>query len=293
MANASTFFKDLATSAGVSPETNEALKALIANDALAGIEIDTVLAGVIKTNLMNVEAAKNNPALSKHFKYVHLNGVDGVLGSVASDLLSDAEIEALKSEPETIKKLQKLKEAFLATYEKKGTKKDKDAAEQEREKLMTELADLKASIPTIEKAAQDKYNTILSDRDMDALLLKYEYGVDLPKDVIVRTGKSLITDKIKSLGYALKYNPEEPIDKFSLHTADGLKAYTKDNQPVTLVSLSDQVLAENKLLKVSGGSSTQTQTHTNTSTMQTGVPNSKLEAIYAEMDQQVNTLQKQ
>ncbi len=261
MASLQAFMHKLGKAAGLSPETNEAFKTILANEALASIEVDTTMENVIMTNLMNVESAKNNPTLAAHFKATALNGIDRLLEDTSSEFeLSDEQINAIKTADKTQTRILALKQALKDTYEKKGAKnKDKEAIEAERLQLNNKIAELTQKVADTETNLRNQFNQELHDRDYRSMLSGYDYATN---EVLDRDSAQMIADnKVKKYlsekGWNVKYDPKSE-EKFKVVLSDGLDAY-EQNQPVKFKALVDKVVADNKLIRVSNANQQQNQ----------------------------------
>lgn len=252
MANVKEFISKLAKAAGMNPETNEALKTLVENEALAKIEVDSTVDNFICNTLMNEDAAKNNAKLADHFRAVMLNGIDKKLIDFSKDLeLPDEVIAEITGIDKTVGKIDALKGKLRDLFEKKGTsKQSKEQFEIERKALNDRIAELTAEIPKIREEGKKQLSSHLKERDLTQLLQSYTYGLDIPKEAIIATAKTLLQNELSANKWQLDYNIDNTQNPFRLLTDANLEAY-KDNQPVTLKSLVDKVLSDNKLLKVS------------------------------------------
>lgn len=253
MATLKDTIEKLAKAAGLDPQTNESLKNALSHEALSAIELDTAIHNLLLNNLMNEEAARNNPKLLNHFKGTLLKGIDAKLIDTLKDLdFPEEVISEIETVERTTAKIDALKSKIRETYEKKGSsKKTQEEFEKERKVLNDKIAELTAQLPEIEKREKGKYSSLLKERDLNAMLYSYEYAVDLPKEVVAETAKTLLSKKLAENKWNLEYSLENNTNPFRLVNESNLEVY-KDNQPVSLKAFVDEVLSANKLLKVSG-----------------------------------------
>ena len=251
---------------------------------------------------MTLDAAKNNPSLSEFFYDKHkataLNGVDAKLITALRDLgFDDATIDEVKKQDKTTAKIDALKDKLLDTFEKKGTsKKDNAAIEEERKQLNAKIKELEASIVTEVEKANSTFKSKLQTRDYDSFLNTYEYATN---EMIDRDSAKMLADtKLKKYlaekGFTLQYNPDDASNMFKVVTITGLDAF-EGNTPVTFKGLADKVIADNKLIKVSG-TNEKPQSHNPNNPQPIiieGKSRNDFSAMAAEMDSQASQLKTQ
>lgn len=94
-------------------------------------------------------------------------------------------------------------------------------------------------------------------------------------------------------GFMLQYNPDDAANMFKVVTTTGLDAF-EGNTPVTFKSLTDKVIADNKLLKVSGTPPNQPPLpNNNNQVIIDGKRGNDFSAMAAEMDSQASQLKTQ
>lgn len=262
MANLKEVLSKLMAAAGLDATANEEVKKVIDADGLEKVEVDTAISNILLNNLMNEEAAKNNPKLLSHFRATLLNGVDAKVKTIMEELeLPEDVIAEVTAKEKTTQKLDVMREVVRKHFEKKGAvKKTQEEWENERSKLNNEIAQLKDQIPAIRKEEQSKTANLLKERDLNQMLYSYEYALDIPKDAIVTTAKALLNTTLSANKWQLEYNVEDSTNPFRLLNEQNLEAY-QDNKPVSLKSVIEKVLADNKFLKVAAPAG-QTQTST-------------------------------
>lgn len=278
MANLDELIVSLAKGAGIDPETNEALKTIRSNEALAKIEVDTTLKNVLLNNLMNMDSAKNNPSLLEHFKgkigdeylATKLNGIDALIEKMSDEFeLSDESKGKVKTADRTNKKLTALRDELRNEYEKKGTSsKDKETLLSEIQKLNAAILQEKTNSTELVKAKENELLGKMQAKDYNLILESYNYATD---NMDRETAKIVADTKLNKLlaekGWVKQYSPDSA-DLFKVVTITGTDAFDQ-NQPVQFKKLLDSVITDGKLLRVSGGGGDTTQTTTQR-TMTTG-----------------------
>lgn len=301
MANLDELIVSLAKGAGIDPETNEALKTIRSNEALAKIEVDTTLKNVLLNNLMNMDSAKNNPSLLEHFKgkigdeylATKLNGIDALIEKMSDEFeLSDESKGKVKTADRTNKKLTALRDELRNEYEKKGTSsKDKETLLSEIQKLNAAILQEKTNSTELVKAKENELLGKMQAKDYNLILESYNYATD---NMDRETAKIVADTKLNKLlaekGWVKQYSPDSA-DLFKVVTTTGTEAFDQ-NQPVQFKKLLDSVITDGKLLRVSGGGGDTTQTTTQkTMTTDTGkaLPQSMNNAA-SEMEAQIAKL---
>lgn len=291
MATLHDVLKSLFSAAGIDAENLQEAKTLLENEELKKVDFPDNVRGVVLNNLMTVEAAKNNQKLSDHFRHVHLSGIDSKLKTILDDLdfPDDVKAEILAAE-KTNQKIDVLKNKLRDLYEKKGTgAKSKQEFEEERKKLNDEINALKSSIPTIRQEEQSKYTDMLKNRDLNVLFSTFEYGLDLPKDVLTSTALGLVNKDLADKKYKLGYDPST--SNFRLLTDSDMEVFV-DNKPVNYKDYVTKILADSKMLKATDSG----RKDQSTSTQQQHIQSGKDQQKFADADQyykdQIAELQK-
>jgi len=300
MANLDELIVSLAKGAGIDPETNEALKTIRSNEALAKIEVDTTLKNVLLNNLMNMDSAKNNPSLLEHFKgkigdeylATKLNGIDALIEKMTDEFeLSDESKGKVKTADRTNKKLTALRDELRNEYEKKGTSsKDKETLLSEIQKLNAAILQEKTNSTELVKAKENELLGKMQAKDYNLILESYNYATD---NMDRETAKIVADTKLNKLlaekGWVKQYSPDSA-DLFKVVTTTGTEAFDQ-NQPVQFKKLLDSVITDGKLLRVSGGGGDTTQTTTQkTMTTQTPKQNSSIAEAAAAMEKQIASM---
>lgn len=254
MPTLSEVFNSLATRAGIEA-TNPELVAILANPELSKINIPDALKGSLEKGLHTLESAESviKPKLEKQFKAEVYNGVDAEAYLIGREMgLDDAEIEALKAADKTTTRIktlaQKIKEKQTAAAGATGA--DKAKLVEEINTLRLEAGKLTAShqaaLAAKDSEVADKINKFAIDNHFNG----YDYEDSKPKNVNVITGKTLVEQEIAKLEAVPFYN--EKTGQIELRKKDGTDVFDATNNKITYKSMTDKVLAEAKLLKISG-----------------------------------------
>jgi len=244
------FINKLATMTGVDP-SNEHLVSVLSKSDIANYNLPDSLSTSIFSGFLTPDSAKNNETLRDHFFALFMNGQETTMKRLLEESELSEKWDEIKTEKGIGKKLEKLytavKEAERSKAQSKGS--DKKEYEQTITDLNNQIKVLKDSIPSIQSDRDNYWLGKVSDGEMNRILSTYQYGIDLPQDVILQTAKNLVNRKLQDNKLKAEYNPDN--NTFSLKTESGMD-YFKDNTPIVFKTFVDSILAENKLLKIAG-----------------------------------------
>lgn len=246
----------LATKAGIDP-TNEQLMSVLTKAELANAPIPESLSTSILSytdKLLTEDSAKNNDTLKNHYFALYAKGNEAKMKALLDENgLSDL-YEDIVSEKGQGTKIEKLVNAIKDAESKKASAKggDKKEYEQMITDLNNQLKTVKDSIPSIASERDNYWKTRVQNTEMNRMLSTYQYGIDLPSEVILQTANALVSRKLQEQKLKVDFNPDT--NNFSLKTESDME-YFKDNTPVPFKSFVDSVLAENKMLKIAGSAS--------------------------------------
>lgn len=284
------------------PDTNEAVVKLLANESLTTIEVEPLTENLLNAGLMSKEAAKNNPDISQYFESKFVGATLGNVDSKLIQMLKELDIDedtlsSIRAEEKTAAKFSLVKKAIADNLEKKGTsKKDKDALEDERKQLNAKILELQAEKAAEVAKAHDEFKTKLQIRDYESYLNQYDFATNeqLDRDSAKMLADMKVKKYLAEKGFTLQYNPDDAANMFKVVTTTGLDAF-EGNTPVTFKGLTDKVIADNKLLKVSGTpeNKNQQQQHQNNQQIIEGKKGNDFSAMAAEMDSQASQLKTQ
>jgi hypothetical protein len=249
-------FKDLAASAGLNT-ADDKYKAIIETDT----EVPEEIGNLIKTNLMTIEAAKNNPTLKKHYHAQALNAVDTELKERVSEFgFDEADVTKFENEQSTFKRvgmiIKRAKELEIESAKGAGNSPEVEQLKTTLTQLKDKVKELNGSIvekegsyaAKIEAAKREASNAIL-DHTINAELLGKEYVNDkLDKAVNVTVAKTLLEKKLNEVGAMVIRDANGNIKLVHKDAPD--MDYMVQNKEVKLGIFIDQTLGESNILKV-------------------------------------------
>jgi hypothetical protein len=247
MANLGEYFTDLATKAGI-PNDDAKLAEVVKK--VATIEFDDSIVNKLNSSYLTVEAAKNNPDLKKHFTASALNGVDAKVNALLAELgISDDvknEILAEKSSYERIPMLVKKVKELEAAKAGSG-KADKAELQKVIDDLNKQILDSKADKDKVKADLESQYGQKLTDFQIKNILSGYKYATPVDIDVNVQIAQALLSKELQAKEYKI-VNHESGL---RLETKDGMEPH-HENKKILLKDFIDGVVAQNKLISVSG-----------------------------------------
>jgi len=255
---------NLAMAAGISAD-NEHLKSVLSSPTISNATIPDELISAINSNLMNLESAKNNPELSKHFKATIYNGVDNELLNTLKETgdydsikeVIDAERSSTKKMSLAIKKIKEL----AANTTNKGELKDYQEKINILTRQINEINAQKASeVQSITDKLNNEFSAKLEGLAYENLLSSKKLANPLgwEKDLLTLAAKTEISKALESKGYIKKMTDKG----FELQTKEGTQVF-ENNKPVTFNDFADRVLLDKKLLEVANASQPNTTTQSN------------------------------
>jgi len=256
------FLNTLAKKAG--KENDPALVAILSSSELANREISDDLANYLDTNLMSLEGAKNNPALLNHFKPIVLKALDDQYAVLAEELgISDA----VSAEKSTYKKLDLLRTKFNETVSELKEKQGKGANAEKEAQLTAQIQHLQGQLAKLTderkaevKALKGQHADAITDMMVKFALTGKKYAnKDLPAEVNTLTAKTLLEAKLKEVGAVLVN--ENGVLKLKQAAQPDMDYVDSGYKTVSFNDFTDKLLADNKLLEVSGGGTPPPATH--------------------------------
>lgn len=242
---------NLAMAAGISAD-NEHLKSVLSSPTISNATIPDELISAINGNLMNLESAKNNPELSKHFKATIYNGVDNELLNTLKETgdyesikdVIDAERSSTKKMSLAIKKIKEL----AANTTNKGELKDYQEKINILTKQINDINSAKAAeVQSITDKLTSEFSAKLEGLAYENLLSSKKLANPLgwEKDLLTLAAKTEIGKALESKGYIKKMTERG----FELQTKEGTQVF-ENNKPVSFNDFADRVLLDKKLLEV-------------------------------------------
>jgi len=276
------FLNNQATKLGL--QNNPHLTSILSNSELANREIPDEFAKQLDGGLMSLESAKNNAGLKSHFFSQALNGIDTKL---VDDLdLDEDVISSIKNEQNTYGKIGILKEQIKLLKSKKDTAGDKTKQadyEAQIKKLNEQIVSIKEAHDSALKGAESKHqNEILGFIVRNSLSNKPYANKDLKPEVNATVAKALIDAALAQSGAVVVRDGET----LKLKQASNPEMdYYQDNRAVSFDDFSNKILAENKLLAVSGQGNNNPPANNPTRTVLPGGNDERKEAYIANQAQ--------
>lgn len=244
------FFSKQASKLG--RQNDPALVALLSNSELANRDISDDFASALDGGLLSLESAKNNASLKTHFFSQALNGVD-------TELVSDLDLEedvltSIKNEKNTYNKIKQLKEAVKSLKAKKG----EEGSGTKKAEYEAQIQQLNAQIVALKSDKDEQVSNLnkqhaqeLTNLSIESILAGKSYAnKDLTAAENASIAKTLVESALKSAG-AIVVRADGSL-KLKQAGSPDLDFY-QDNRSVTFEDFSNKVLADKKLLAVSGG----------------------------------------
>jgi len=253
MAKLGALFKDLAKAAGLNPDDQKYSQIVDSS-----VEVDDVTANLMRSNLMNMERAKNDPTLKKYYHAQALNAVDAELRSVIDEYGFDQDdVDRFESEKSTYKRLGMVQRRIVELErEKGGGQGDEGRLRDAIKELESKLKQQKAEYDSeregynakIERVSKDAEASIL-DYAINAELKSRQYANDkLDPDVNVTVSRVLIEKKLAELGAMIARGDSGGLRL--VHKDNPDQSFMPQNEEVEFGSFVDKILADNNMLKV-------------------------------------------
>jgi hypothetical protein len=234
-------FKTLATRAGVPDADAKLLEAI---NAIPDFDVDDdTVAKPITTNLITETEAEARPKIKNKFTAEVLNGIDALLDPVLGDFFDQTEIDAIKADKATTKKLTKLIDKAKAAKAAGGNSAE---TAQAITKLNEEITKLKSDKETDINTLNSKHAT---ERYFDRLGMKVIARQDVTDFAKAKDGRRVIADfqdTLDSVCGVLDIASGKVMQK-----ADPTLPLFIDNKAVTADTLLEKTLTENEYIKKS------------------------------------------
>ncbi|WP_460973957.1 hypothetical protein [Spirosoma migulaei] len=204
---------------------------------------DTLIANPLSANLITEAEAKANPKIKGVFTAEALNGIDALLDPALADFLEPAEIEALKGDKMTTKKITKLFEKAKALKLAGGSSTDTAAA---LKTLNDEIAKLKTDKDTEIATITSNHER---ERYFDRLAMKVTARTDVTDFAKAKEGKRVIADfhdTLNAVGGVLDLKTNKVMRK-----DDNTLPLFIDNKEVDADAILAKTLADNEYIKKS------------------------------------------
>lgn len=270
--------------AGV-PANNEQLTDLLANENLQQIQINDDLANQINGNILTMESAKHNSALSKHFKATILNGLDSEMNNLFGELELPDEVKSeILNEQSTFKRVPLLVQKVKALESAKSgaSQSDKNDLQKEIDRLNGQIAETNDSYKAQLQQVENEWKNKFLDSNISTVLHGYNYAFETDKSNSVMMAKALLNNTLSQKG--LKVIDENGSLKLVKPTEDGsfMDYYDDKNQKVGFKDFADQLLTENNLLKTTDSTPPSTPPPTSPPSQASDKFGSEIERMIAE-----------
>lgn len=208
--------------------------------------------------LIDINDAKHNNDLHKHFKALSLNPFDKLINEAIEQGLVDEDVAAdLKANVNTYDKAKKLI-AKLSERKVQSQAKDSEPLKAEIKKLNDEVLKTKETYENQIRDLKAQSESKLMQFQIDTMLSGKEYAnKDLPKNVQILTAKTLLEQELASKK-AKVVMTENGLKLVNAETPE--LDFTDSNKTVQFNDFVDSVLASNKLLQVSAPPATVVKT---------------------------------
>lgn len=208
--------------------------------------------------LIDINDAKHNNDLHKHFKALSLNPFDKLINEAIEQGLVDEDVaNDLKANVNTYDKAKKLI-AKLSEPKVQAQAKDSEPLKAEIKKLNDEVLKTKDLYESQIRDLKAQNESKLMQFQIDTMLSSKEYAnKDLPKNVQILTAKTLLEQEMASKK-AKVVMTENGLKLVNAETPE--LDFTDSNKTVQFNDFVDSVLASNKLLQVSAPPATVVKT---------------------------------
>ena len=208
--------------------------------------------------LIDINDAKHNNDLHKHFKALSLNPFDKLINEAIEQGLVDEDVaNDLKANVNTYDKAKKLI-TKLSEPKVQSQAKDSEPLKAEIKKLNDEVLKTKETYENQIRDLKAQSESKLMQFQIDTMLSGKEYAnKDLPKNVQILTAKTLLEQELASKK-AKVVMTENGLKLVNAETPE--LDFTDSNKTVQFNDFVDSVLASNKLLQVSAPPATVVKT---------------------------------
>lgn len=236
---------------------NESLGAILQLDT----DVPDDVATSLKSNLLTLESAKNNPDIKKHFTAQALNTIDTGIYEYADEYgkLNDDQITEIKGEKSSYKKMRMMLDALrnaqqpaAATGVDEETKSKLSSRKEEIEKLQREISEVKAQHEqSLSQVRSEAQNNILNYA-IDMELSSKDYAQELDKSTNILIARQIIDKQLNEMGAKVVNDGNNSLRL--VRADDSEMEFMRENKKLSFGSLADSILAEKKLLKTSATS---------------------------------------
>jgi hypothetical protein len=261
-------FNEFATKCG--KQNEPAVIDLLSRADLQNIDLADEVANAINNSLMTIDSAKNNPLLKSHFYALALGSADAEIMKTV-ELLNlgedfKNEISGVQNTYDKQRKLaSKVQEAIEALKAAKGNGNEKDI-----EKYTKKINDLNLQISQLKETTVPKSELDVLKQTHEKQLTDYAFGnllnsfnfadKGLSREDMLLVAKSKIE---KALDGKAVLTRENNTLKLKNANDPALDYYDDSQKTVSFSDFAGKILADNKMLAVSGGKPNNTITQPN------------------------------
>lgn len=238
-------------------QDNQEFQLMISASVLNDIEVPESVTNNFQNNLLDLEIAKVNPDLKKHFIGNYMMGYDQEVETMAKDygLSAEAvaEIKAAKNSGDKVKLAFKHLKSLEEKAAKGNTKNQSDEYLRQIADAENKLNEAMLNAENQRKEIERKYVSKLHNLWEQAQLNGVHWNESIPEAARVHTYNAVMNDKLNSLGGRVVYDPETNTANL-VNASDPSLPLVLNGKPLAYKDLSALVLQENKLLReVSAG----------------------------------------
>ena len=250
---------------------------MLSASALSDIEISEDIQRKFNNNLFDLEIAKSNQELKRHFIRQYTSGYDEEIVKLSKEygLSMEAvrEIEDAKNSGDKVKIAMKHLKDLEAQAKKSSSKGQSDEYVARLSEAQKKLDDAIAQSELDKLSIQQRYLDKMQSLYEQAHLGQVAWNDAIPEVARIPAYKAAKEIKLKSLGGVAIYDPEQ--NEYKLRNAnDQSLALVVNGKEFSYSDLSTLILQENKLLRESAnsGSSNPKATGTNLNSGNSGTP---------------------
>lgn len=232
---------------------------MISASVLADIEVPEAVSNKFQSNLLDLEIAKVNPELKKHFIGNYMMGYDQEVEQMAKDygLSGEAvhEIRQAKNSGDKVKLAFKYLKDLEETAKKTNSKGQSEEYVKQIADAQQKLNDAIATHEAEKRAIENKYVGKMRSLWEQAQLGGVQWNDAIPEAARVHTYNAVFSEKLNALGGKVIFDAETNSASI-VNASDPTLPLVVNGKPLAYKDLSALVLQENKLLREVGAGGT-------------------------------------
>ncbi len=209
-------------------------------------------ANAVMQNLVSADSAKTNPDLKRYYFAQAYDGIDQTLkDQMAKHEFDEDSVNQLSAEKSTGKRVGLFADKLAQKYTGKVEQATQQGAQQSQGKideLSGQLTGLQQKYDTDLADVKTRANTTIANTHLKSMVKTKPLAVDLDSQTII----NMITKKLEELGAIITVLDDGELQLVSI--ADGTPWEGAEDKTSSVDDMVAKVLADSKLLKVSGGS---------------------------------------